>query len=81
MDEEIKLLFEEADALCWGKKPDESDDKWMQAASKILEEEAAASKPDVKWPPSKWRQKEPQSPPDESEVDEDEWQPAKRQKT
>ncbi|KAL3638761.1 hypothetical protein CASFOL_016668 [Castilleja foliolosa] len=41
MAEEIKLLFEEADDLCWGNKPDESDDKWMQAASKFLEEEAA----------------------------------------
>ncbi|KAL3651637.1 hypothetical protein CASFOL_004639 [Castilleja foliolosa] len=77
-----KLLEEEAG----GSKPDEIevDDKWMQAASKWLEEVAAASKLDVKWPPSKWMEEEPNSRTDESEVDEvdpDEGQAVKRQKT
>ncbi|KAL3625168.1 hypothetical protein CASFOL_030622 [Castilleja foliolosa] len=44
-----------------------ADEKWMQAASKYLEEEvAAASEPDEKWPPGKWTDEiEPK--PDESD--------------
>ncbi|KAL3621722.1 hypothetical protein CASFOL_034382 [Castilleja foliolosa] len=49
-----------------------ADEKWMQAASKYLKEEAAAaSEPDEKWPPSKWTGEiEPK--PDESDEKPDE---------
>ncbi|KAL3618543.1 hypothetical protein CASFOL_037625 [Castilleja foliolosa] len=82
MQAATNLLEEEAATS----KPDESevDDKWMQAASKWLEEEAAASKSDVKWPASKWMEEEPNPRTDENEVDEvdpDEGQAVKRQKT